>query len=119
VLRHSGNLSSALLRSRRRFYSAIAFEWDDCDQRCEFKQTLAASAGSAAAFRALLTRRFGAQENRVAEFGFENQKEEFMKHFLLILSVLALIGTATAATPPKKESCCKGKECCSTGCCKK
>lgn len=39
-----------------------------------------------------------------------------MKHLLLILSVLALIGTATAATTPKKESCPQGKECC---CCKK
>ena len=41
-----------------------------------------------------------------------------MKNLLLILSVLALAGTLTAATP-SKQACCKGKECCSMGCCKK
>jgi len=41
-----------------------------------------------------------------------------MKYLLIILSLVALIGTATAQTPPKK-SCCAGKECCNTGCCKK
>ncbi|HET9857556.1 MAG TPA: hypothetical protein VFP99_06945 [Chthoniobacterales bacterium] len=41
-----------------------------------------------------------------------------MKYLLLILGLAALIGTATAATTPK-ESCCKGKHCCSMGCCKK
>jgi len=42
-----------------------------------------------------------------------------MKYLILILSLAALIGTATAATAPTKESCCKGKECCKMGCCKK
>lgn len=41
-----------------------------------------------------------------------------MKYLLIILSLAALIGTATAATPPK-QSCCKGKECCKMDCCKK
>lgn len=41
-----------------------------------------------------------------------------MKYLLLIISLAALIGTATAATPPK-DNCCKGKQCCNTGCCKK
>ena len=38
-----------------------------------------------------------------------------MKYLLLILGLAALIGTATAQTPPKEKSC-NGKECC---CCKK
>jgi hypothetical protein len=42
-----------------------------------------------------------------------------MKYLPMILSLVALIGTATAATPTTKASCCKGKECCSMGCCKK
>ncbi len=41
-----------------------------------------------------------------------------MKYLFLVLSLAALIGAATAATAPK-ENCCKGKQCCSMGCCKK
>lgn len=41
-----------------------------------------------------------------------------MRYFLLLLSLVALIGTATAQTPPK-NSCCKGQHCCNTSCCKK
>jgi len=41
-----------------------------------------------------------------------------MKYLLLIVSLAALIGTATAATTPK-DNCCKGKQCCNTSCCKK
>jgi hypothetical protein len=39
-----------------------------------------------------------------------------MKHLLLILSILALVGTATAQTPPKDGSD-KGKECSKADCC--
>jgi len=44
-----------------------------------------------------------------------------MKYLLLILSLVALIGTATAQTPPKDNGS-KGKECNKAdccGCCKK
>jgi hypothetical protein len=46
------------------------------------------------------------------------QTGEQMKYLLLILSLAALIGTATAQAPPKGD-CCKAKTCCNTGCCKK
>lgn len=39
-----------------------------------------------------------------------------MKHLLLILSILALVGTATAQTPPK-DTDSKGKECNKADCC--
>jgi hypothetical protein len=40
-----------------------------------------------------------------------------MKYLLLILSLAAVIGTATAQTPPTKDTDCKGKECCGSCCC--
>jgi len=39
-----------------------------------------------------------------------------MKYLLMILSLIALIGTAAAATAPKDNSC-KGKECSKADCC--
>ena len=42
-----------------------------------------------------------------------------MKYLLLLLSLAASICTATATTPPTKDTCCKGKQCCTLGCCKK
>jgi len=39
-----------------------------------------------------------------------------MKYLLLILSLAAVIGTATAQTPPK-DTDSKGKECCGSCCC--
>jgi hypothetical protein len=42
-----------------------------------------------------------------------------MKYLILIATLAAFIGTATAATAPQAD-CCKGKQkCCSSGCCKK
>lgn len=79
-------------------------------------RSLSTSARSSAALRILLTRRFGARRKSRGRIPFENQKEEFMKHLLLILSILALVGTATAQTPPKDGSD-KGKECSKADCC--
>jgi hypothetical protein len=39
-----------------------------------------------------------------------------MNYLLLILSLVAAIGTAVAQTPPK-DTDSKGKECCSSCCC--
>jgi len=52
----------------------------------------------------------------VAEFHTKKSKEDLMKYLLVIFSILALIGTATAQTTPK-ENGGKGKECCADCCC--
>jgi len=53
----------------------------------------------------------------VAEFDTKKSKEDFMKYLLVIFSILALIGTATAQTTPAPKESGKGKECCADCCC--
>jgi hypothetical protein len=54
----------------------------------------------------------------VAEFLNETEKEDLMKYLLLIATLVAFIGTATATSPV--ADCCQGNaKCCTGKCCKK
>jgi len=54
----------------------------------------------------------------VAEFFNEIQEEDLMKYLLLVATLAAFIGTATATSTA--ADCCNGNgKCCPTKCCKK
>jgi len=76
-----------------------------------------ASTCSTAAWCVLLNS--GRSTSRASEGLKQNLKQEdLMKYLLLIATLAAFMGTATATSP--QADCCKGKQkCCSTGCCKK
>jgi hypothetical protein len=89
-----------------------------CDYWPAINRVFAArsAASSAAAFPARLTNDGSARSIAAGSLA-KHQQGEFMKYILLIVTLAAFIGTASA-TSPSASGCCSGGKCCKSACCK-